>query len=262
MIKRLLLSALLALSLLAPAAVAPFTASAADCQFVLGFKTIHDAMPDVVGDCTVDEHHNPTNGDGLQETTGPTGKGGLLVWRKADNWTAYTDGYWTWVNGPNGLQKRLNTDRFPFEHDTTAPAIGQQTKTSGCQSVNALSDPACTPGAIFATATADQICVPGYSTSVRDVPDSEKKQAYAEYGIATHTTGQYEVDHLIPLELGGSNALANMWPEPAEPRPGFHEKDRVENYLHAQVCSGAMPLQDAQLQIATNWLSVYERMPK
>ena len=37
---------------------------------------------------------------------------GLLVWRKADNHTAFTDGYRTWVNGPYGLQVRLNTARF------------------------------------------------------------------------------------------------------------------------------------------------------
>ena len=41
----------------------------------------------------------------------------------------------------------------------------------------------------------------------------------------------------------------------------YSEEDQVENYLHDQVCSGAMPLQDAQTQIATNWLAVYHRMP-
>src|SRR5437868_7021359 len=43
---------------------------------------------------------------------------------------------------------------------------------------------------------------------------------------------------------------------------GFHEKDQVENYLHDQVCSGAMSLKDAQKEIATNWLAVYNRMSK
>ena len=42
-------------------------------------------------------HHNPQNGDGLQETTAWHGKGGLMVWRKADNFTAFTDGYRTWI---------------------------------------------------------------------------------------------------------------------------------------------------------------------
>ena len=96
---------------------------------------------------------------------------------------------------------------------------------------------------------------------MRDVPDSVKNKVYAEYGIKTHTTGQYEVDHFVSLELGGSNDISNLWPEAAKPTPGFHEKDKVENYLHDQVCSGAMTLQEAQVQIATNWLEVYNSMP-
>lgn len=140
--------------------------------------------------------------------------------------------------------------------------IGQRTKTSGCAAAGALPDAACTPGAIFADVTKDQVCVPGYSKGVRNVPDSVKNEVFAEYGIASHTPGEYEVDHLISLELGGSNDIANLWPEPAEPRPGFHEKDKVENYLHKQVCDGAMTMADAQVIIATNWLSVYSQVPK
>ena len=140
--------------------------------------------------------------------------------------------------------------------------ISQQTKTSGCVAHDALPDSDCTPGAVFSDVTKDQVCVSGYSTSVRNVPESEKNQVYAEYGVKSHTTGEYEVDHLISLELGGSNDIANLWPEPAEPRPGFHEKDKVENYLHQQVCSGAMSLADAQAIIATDWMSVYNQLPK
>ncbi len=139
--------------------------------------------------------------------------------------------------------------------------LGQRTKTSGCVSSNGLPDRACTPGAIFPDATTDKICVPGYSSSVRNVPQSEKDEVYAEYGITSHEPGQYEVDHLISLELGGSNDISNLWPEPAEPTPGFHQKDQVENYLHDQVCSGAMPLQQAQIQIATNWLQFLPNVP-
>ncbi len=145
---------------------------------------------------------------------------------------------------------------------STGGTIGTRTKTSGCVSQDALPDPACTPGAIFPDATTDKICVPGYSSGVRNVPTSEKDQVYAEYGILTHTAGQYEVDHLISLELGGSNDIANLWPEPAEPRPGFHEKDKVENYLHQQVCDGTMSLGEAQYQISHDWMAVYQSMPK
>jgi len=141
------------------------------------------------------------------------------------------------------------------------PNFGVQTKTSGCQAHNGLADSACTPGAILSTGTKEAICKSGYAKSVRNVPDSEKNQVYAEYGITSHAPGQYEVDHLVSLELGGSNDIANLWPELASPKPGFHEKDKVENYLHAQVCSGAISLQQAQQEIATNWLGVYNQMP-
>jgi uncharacterized protein YkwD len=94
-----------------PGAAPPIsTAAPTGCQFVLGFATMATAIPRAVGQCTDEEGHNPVNGDALQHTSG-----GLLVWRKADNWTAFTDGYHTWVNGPNGVQERLNTQRFRFE---------------------------------------------------------------------------------------------------------------------------------------------------
>jgi hypothetical protein len=56
-----------------------------------------------------------------------------------------------------------------------------------------------------------------------------------------------EVDHLILLELGGSNEIKNLWPEPDDPRPGWDDKDELENELHRPVCSGEMTLADAQL---------------
>ncbi len=140
------------------------------------------------------------------------------------------------------------------------PLWGVQSKTTGCQVRGPLQDPGCTPGAIFPNATKADICTPGYARSVRDVPQSVKDKVYASYGISSHLPGQYEVDHLVSLQLGGSNDIANLWPEASSPKPGFHEKDAVENYLHAQICSGAISLKDAQVEIATNWLAVYNRM--
>jgi hypothetical protein len=143
----------------------------------------------------------------------------------------------------------------------TAPDWGVQTKTTSCQANGALQDKACTPGDIIKTATKAQICVPGYAGKTRNVPQSEKNQVYAEYGIKSHRAGQYEVDHLVSLQLGGSNDISNLWPEAASPKPGFHEKDKVENYLHDQMCKGNMTLTQVQTAIATNWLDVYNSMP-
>ncbi len=91
------------------AAVKGATAAGSSCAYVLGFRTLHDALPGAIGGC-LDNQAFAANGDALQHATG-----GLLVWRKTDNWTAFTDGYRTWVNGPFGLQQRLNTDRFSWE---------------------------------------------------------------------------------------------------------------------------------------------------
>ncbi len=97
------------LCLLASQAFIP-VAQADGCRFVLGFAAIQAEIPATVGQCREDESHNPANGDAIQQTTD-----GMLVWRHADNFTAFTDGYWSWVNGPYGLQKRLNSQRFAWE---------------------------------------------------------------------------------------------------------------------------------------------------
>jgi len=136
--------------------------------------------------------------------------------------------------------------------------IDPMTKTADCKVNNAMPDHACTPGAVFASATKSKVCTSGYSSTVRNVPQSEKDQVYAEYNITYHTTGQYEVDHFISLELGGSNDIANLWPEAASPTPGFHEKDQIENYLHTKLCANVLSLPEAQYLISNKWLSVYK----
>ena len=82
---------------------------------------------------------------------------------------------------------------------------------------------------------------------------------YASYGVAHHGRGEYEVDHLVSLELGGANDEANLFPEAALPRPGFHEKDRLEDRLHELVCDHALSLGAAQQMIRTDWVKTYRR---
>jgi len=141
------------------------------------------------------------------------------------------------------------------------PNWGTPTKTTSCRASGAIQDKSCTPGDIIRGATKEKICVPGYASSVRNVTQSTKNKVYAAYGVTQHKPGEYEVDHLVSLQLGGSNDISNLWPEPATPKPGFHEKDRVENYLHDQICKGNIALREAQIEIATNWLAVYQRIP-
>lgn len=141
---------------------------------------------------------------------------------------------------------------------TSSAVLGIRTKTTGCIVQGALPDKDCTPGAIISNVTKDQVCTPGYAKSVRNVPEKEKEEVFTEYNITSHVEGEYEVDHLISLELGGDNSISNLWPEAAEPKPGFHEKDILENQLHKKVCDGQISLEQAQMEISTDWLKVYQ----
>jgi hypothetical protein len=121
-----------------------------------------------------------------------------------------------------------------------------------------LPDPAVTPGAIR-TSDAKQVC--GISTKkFRHTTAAMKAEAYKEYGATKKAGTCCEVDHLIPLELGGLDDVKNLWPQPYLPKPAAHEKDEVENYLAKQVCAGKRNLADAQKAISTNWLAVYVEM--
>ena len=66
---------------------------------------------------------------------------------------------------------------------------------------------------------------------------------------------------LHPTELGGSNDIANLYPERALPEPGYHVKDALENRLHELVCTAhTMTLRQAQRAISRDWRSLYLRV--
>ena len=123
-----------------------------------------------------------------------------------------------------------------------------------------LPNPTLTPGDIIPGVTAAQVSKPGYAGSVRDVPESEKEAVYKEYQIGAHPAGAYEIDHLISLELGGSNSIKNLWPESYTTQPwNAHVKDKLENRLHKLVATGKLSLATAQHDISTNWIQAYTK---
>jgi hypothetical protein len=130
-------------------------------------------------------------------------------------------------------------------------------------------DPARTPGATNPDITQDNIretiCNPRWSTkSVRPpaaYTNQLKIEQIREYGYSDSALKDYEEDHFIPLELGGNPTdPKNLWPEPfgtSVPDGGAHSKDKVENYLHAEVCAGSLTLEQAQREITEDWYRVY-----
>lgn len=134
---------------------------------------------------------------------------------------------------------------------------------TNCKSVDGLPDSKCTPGSVDPKVTQgnikDTICKSGYTKTVRppvSYTEPLKKQLMKSYRIKG-LLKDYELDHLIPLEVGGNPTDGkNLWPEPRHGDNNASMKDNVENYLHEQVCSGNMKLKTAQDLIATNWHSV------
>ena len=117
-----------------------------------------------------------------------------------------------------------------------------------------LPDPRCTPGSYDPQMTKARICAPGYRTATYRPPTSQTDRA--KWYVVEPAYGQHnvhgELDHLVPLELGGSNDLSNFWVEAGKiPNP----KDTVENRLHREVCSGKISLHAAQVDIAGNWMT-------
>ena len=137
----------------------------------------------------------------------------------------------------------------------------------------ALPNPHLTPGVASADVTpaniGSTICVVGYTSGRRHDdgrtvrPSSSyttalKRQQIVQYGYRDFNLGDYEEDHLIPLELGGDGyAAGNLWPEPYAGSAGARVKDKVENALHRLVCDGQLGLRAAQQAIAQNWYAAY-----
>jgi len=130
-----------------------------------------------------------------------------------------------------------------------------------CHSSTIFPDPICTPGAINPNVTqaniGSTICVSGFTKTIRpsvSYTSQLKMTQIKQYGYSDTNPADYEEDHLISLELGGSPIdPKNLWPEPYLTYPNAHDKDKVENLCHTKICSGIISLADAQKQIATNW---------
>ncbi len=121
-----------------------------------------------------------------------------------------------------------------------------------------LPDHAKTPGDVLPVTMKD-ICVPGYSKKVRNVPQAVKEAVYRAYGITRREPYEYEVDHLVSLELGGSNSARNLWPQSYKTTPwNARVKDRLENTYHYDVCKRGVDLRTVQTKIAGDWIAAYK----
>jgi hypothetical protein len=113
-----------------------------------------------------------------------------------------------------------------------------------------LADSVRTPGVLNPDVTQanirSTICRHGWTETIRppsSYTDDLKRRQMRQYG-ETGSLSDYQEDHLISLELGGSPTdPRNLWPEPY---PRASDVDKLENELNSEVCSGQLTLAQAQ----------------
>lgn len=179
-------------------------------------------------------------------------------------------------NNPNQSQitpAPTNSNTESHSAVKSATSTSENIQNNSCTAIHVnpsdpqayLPDPSCTPGEtnsnvnqsnIFST-----ICKKGYSATIRppvSYTEPLKLEQIKEYGYDDTNPRDYEEDHFISLELGGSPTdPKNLWPEP---HPSFNEKDKVEDYLHKEVCNGNLTLTQAQQEITHNWYTIYQQL--
>jgi len=152
----------------------------------------------------------------------------------------------------------------PTKHRTTATKTGASVLAAGVVLPNRALTPGATNPAVTQSNIDRTICLTGYTKTIR--PSSSYTTALKRQQLAAGynyhgdlSTSDYEEDHLISLELGGSpTSVQNLWPEPYAAAEGARVKDKIENELHDLVCSGQLTLRAAQRAIATNWWAAYQ----
>ena len=132
-----------------------------------------------------------------------------------------------------------------------------------------LPDAAKTPGLVRAGLTKSNICSIKWGKDERHVTDAMKQQVFESYGYsgyhdphcAPDAHGRTcEIDHLIGRELGGADDVRNLWPQAYGTIPwNAHLKDKLENRLHSEACSGKLSLTAARAMLVNDWRKAYEK---
>jgi len=135
-----------------------------------------------------------------------------------------------------------------------------KSKTAGVyRATKPVPDPLLTPG--FARPVSkSEVCTARYSDDTRVVPGSVRRRVFQEYRLSGRQLEGYELDYLISPQLGGTDDIRNLWPEP-EAAAGWNMrvKDALEDRLRQLVCQGTINLSTAQRDLATDWISAYKR---
>lgn len=135
------------------------------------------------------------------------------------------------------------------------------TAANGQTLTPSLPNPKLTPGAVRTTDTKD-IC--SHGTRELRLYNKDRERSHERYAYILHTFNiqeqhirqKYQLDHLIPLGIGGADEENNLWPQP---RDEAELKDRLEFRMRDMVCKEGYPVGKLQEEIRTNWWDAYKK---
>jgi hypothetical protein len=107
--------------------------------------------------------------------------------------------------------------------------------------------------------TLAEVCRQSAEVISHDIPEEMQRRVFAAYGIKSPRADQFEVDYLVTPDLGGTDSIRNLWPQPYSVRWNAQIKDKLEQRLHQLVCGGQLDLATAQHDIASDWIGAYRK---
>ena len=130
-----------------------------------------------------------------------------------------------------------------------------------------IPNPVLTPGVVRPEVTKEIICATAWGKDVRHVTSAMKREVFNNYQIKCTPfmngwvpCSTWEVDHFISRELGGADDVKNLWPQLLKGDYNARMKDRLENYLHKQVCTNKLMLIEAQNLLRNDWRKAYDQL--
>ena len=116
-----------------------------------------------------------------------------------------------------------------------------------------------TPG-IAQPITVSEVCGTNRFGRTRPIPASVHQRVFQSYRADYRRAAEYELDHLITPELGGTQDARNLWPQPySRTAWNAYVKDELELHFHRLICDGKLDFATAQREMATDWISAYKR---
>lgn len=192
-------------------------------------------------------------------------------------------------------QRTLNALRYSESSDPLQAWLDrwhQDFATAGTQDTwPSLPYRSVTPGAYRPSLSLEDILTTKWGEDKRAVTGGMKQDAFEQYGLTGNKDPyypldehkrRYQIDHLIPRELGGADTPENLWPAPyspnrlpdtgwmdihpedmrnQEPWNGYDvvRKDITANRLTKEVREGRLSLEDARNMISGDWRRAYDQ---